>query len=175
MHDGWVYAVILEGVPVLQFQSSQRATKPGDVFIFHPDCAYGWQDLPKNPCKLMTWLWRTPPTHSNLVPAAEGFRHVLTTVVTKFNPIVGDAGAPWPKTTPPLGPELVSARFAGTVTPKISGEYKFVSNADDYVALWVNGVEEIAWSGHTAKDRFSIHSFQLAKDHPLDIRAFLLE
>ena len=94
----------------------------------------------------------------------------LTSVVTKFNPIVGDAGAPFPKTTPPLGPEFVSARFTGTFIPKVSGEYKFVSNADDYVALWVNGVEEIAWSGHTAKDRFSTHSFQLVKDKPLDIR-----
>ena len=94
----------------------------------------------------------------------------VTNVVTKFNPIVGDAGAPFPKTTPPLGPEFVSARFAGTFTPKVSGEYKFVSNADDYVALWVNGVEEIAWSGHTAKDRFSMHSFQLVKDKPLEIR-----
>jgi len=94
----------------------------------------------------------------------------LTSVVTKFNPIVGDPGEPFPKTTPPLGPEFVSARFPGTFTPKISGVYKFVSNADDYVALWVNGVEEIAWSGHTAKDRFSTHSFQLVKDQPLDIR-----
>jgi AraC-like DNA-binding protein len=79
MHEGWVYAVILEGVPVLQFQSSQRPTKPGDVFIFHPDCAYGWQDLPKNPSKLMTWLWRTPPTHTHLVPTAEGFLHIRAT------------------------------------------------------------------------------------------------
>ena len=94
----------------------------------------------------------------------------LMSIVTKFNPIVGDAGAPFPKTTPPLGPEFVSARFTGTFTPKVSGEYKFVSNADDYVALWVNGVEEIAWSGHTAKDRFSTHSFNLVKDTPLDIR-----
>jgi hypothetical protein len=91
-------------------------------------------------------------------------------VITKFNPMVSDAGAPFPKTTPPLGPEFVSARFAGTFTPKVTGEYKFVSNADDYVALWVNGVEEIAWSGHTAKDRFSAHSFQLVKDKPIDIR-----
>ena len=94
----------------------------------------------------------------------------LTSIVTKFNPIVGDAGAPFPKTTPPLGPEFVSARFTGTFTPKVNGEYKFVANADDYVALWVNGVEEIAWSGHTAKDRFSSHSFQFVKDQPLDIR-----
>ncbi|MEI7731750.1 MAG: PA14 domain-containing protein, partial [Verrucomicrobiota bacterium] len=95
---------------------------------------------------------------------------VFTNFVTKFNPVLDGPAAPFPATIPPLGPEFVSARFTGTFIPKISGEYKFVSNADDYVALWVNGVEEIAWSGHTAKDRFSAHSLKLVKDIPLDIR-----
>jgi outer membrane protein assembly factor BamB len=95
---------------------------------------------------------------------------VHTSVVTKFNPIVSDAGAPFPKTMSGLGPDFVSARFVGTFTPKVSGEFKFVSNADDYVALWVNGVEEIAWTGHTANDRFSTHSFHLVKNKPLEIR-----
>ena len=95
---------------------------------------------------------------------------VLTSVVTKFNPIVNSPSAPFPTASPVLGPENVSARFTGTFIPNVTGEYKFVANADDYVALWVNGVEEIAWSGHTAKDRFSTHSFNLVKDVPLDIR-----
>jgi hypothetical protein len=42
MHDGWVYALILEGAPRLMLQKGQRPTKRGDVFIFHPDCAFGW-------------------------------------------------------------------------------------------------------------------------------------
>jgi len=95
---------------------------------------------------------------------------VLTNHVAKLNPIVDSPAAPFPVTTPPLGPEFVSARFTGTFIPKFAGEYKFVANADDYVALWVNGVEEITWSGHTAKDRFSAHSFKLVKDVPLNIR-----
>ena len=95
---------------------------------------------------------------------------VLTNIVTKLNPVVDSPSAPFPATQPALGPENVSARFTGTFIPKITGEYKFVSNADDYVGLWVNGMEEIAWSGHTAKDRFSTHSFKLVKDTPLDIR-----
>ena len=33
----------------------------------------------------------------------------------------------------------------------------------------MNDVEEIAWSGHTAKDRFSTHSFNLVKGVPLTI------
>lgn len=95
---------------------------------------------------------------------------VLTNVVTKFNPILNSPEAPFPAARPPLGPEYVSARFTGTFTPKVSGEYKFVINADDYVGLWVNGAEEIAWSGHTAQDRFSTHSFSLAPGKPLEIR-----
>lgn len=95
---------------------------------------------------------------------------VLTNVVTSFNPVLDSPSAPFPVAKPPLGPENVSARFTGTFIPKVAGEYNFVSNADDYVGLWVNGVEEIAWSGHTAKDRFSAHSFKLVKDVPMDIR-----
>ena len=73
MHEGWVYAVILEGAPTLLIRGRPRSTKRGDVFIFHPDCAYGWSDKAKRSCRLLTWLWRTPPAHSQLVPATGGF------------------------------------------------------------------------------------------------------
>ena len=76
MHEGWVYAVICEGSPTVLIQDHPRRTQVGDVFIFHPDCAYGWRDQPKRSCRLMTWLWRTPPTHSLLIPAASGYRHL---------------------------------------------------------------------------------------------------
>lgn len=76
MHEGWVYALILEGSPVLQLQHQPRPTRPGDVFIFDPDCAYGWQDAPKHPSRIATWLWRNPPTHSKLRPAPGGLWHI---------------------------------------------------------------------------------------------------
>ena len=77
MHDGWVYAVVVEGTLKLKLQNHQeQATRSGDVFIFHPDCAFGWQDEPKRPSRLMTWLWRNPPTHSKLLPAPEGWSRV---------------------------------------------------------------------------------------------------
>ena len=72
MHDGWVYALILEGAPTLMLQKSQRRTKRGDVFIFHPDCAFGWRDKPKCASRILTWLWRNPPTHSKLSTAPGG-------------------------------------------------------------------------------------------------------
>jgi AraC-like DNA-binding protein len=73
MHDGWVYAVILEGAPTVLIRGRPRATQRGDVFIFHPDCAYGWRDQARRSCRLLTWLWRTPPAHSLLVPKPAGF------------------------------------------------------------------------------------------------------
>jgi len=76
MHDGWVYALILDGAPKLMLQSHQRPTKRGDVFIFHPDCAYGWQDKPKCASRMLTWLWRNPPTHSRLLPAPGDCWHI---------------------------------------------------------------------------------------------------
>jgi AraC-like DNA-binding protein len=76
MHDEWCYALILAGTPVLKLQHTKHLTKPGDVFIFHPDCAYGWQDTPKHASRFVTWHWRNPPTHSQLTPDAGGFWHI---------------------------------------------------------------------------------------------------
>ncbi|HEX8916723.1 MAG TPA: PA14 domain-containing protein, partial [Humisphaera sp.] len=95
---------------------------------------------------------------------------VLSGVVRSFNPVVNSPSHPFPAATPPLGPENVTARFTGTFVPAVTGEYRFVANADDYVALWVDGVEEIAWSGHTAKDRFSAHALKLVKGQPVRVR-----
>jgi len=68
MHQGWVYAVILKGTPVLCLKNNQHPTRSGDVFIIDPDCAFGWQDQPKQSSRIMTWLWHNPPTHSMLIP-----------------------------------------------------------------------------------------------------------
>lgn len=68
MHDGWVYAVIVAGAPILMLKEKDSQTRRGDAFIFHPDCAFGWQDKPKRESRILTWLWRHPPTHSKLAP-----------------------------------------------------------------------------------------------------------
>lgn len=67
-HEGWVYIAILEGTPGIILRDRQMSVRRGDVFIFHPDCAYGLADRPGVPCRPMTWLWRTPPAHSQLAP-----------------------------------------------------------------------------------------------------------
>ncbi|MCX7006020.1 MAG: hypothetical protein NTY53_02005 [Kiritimatiellaeota bacterium] len=72
-HEGWVYAVILEGTPAVLIDSRPRPTRRGDVLIFHPDCAYGWRDKARRSCRLLTCLWRTPPAHSQLTPAPGGY------------------------------------------------------------------------------------------------------
>ena len=45
----------------------------GDALIFHPDCAFGWWDMPGVSCRPMSWLWRTPPVHSLLAPKPGGY------------------------------------------------------------------------------------------------------
>lgn len=68
MHEGWAYCAVLEGAPRAVLSRGARPTRPGSVFIFHPDCAYGWSDRPGAACRMLTWLWRTPPEHSALAP-----------------------------------------------------------------------------------------------------------
>lgn len=78
MHDGWVYAVIIDGRPNALVGNTAIKTRAGTVIIFHPDCAYGWSDRPGRSSRIMTWLWRTPPTHSALQP--EPGSHILIQV-----------------------------------------------------------------------------------------------
>ena len=75
-HEGWVYAVILEGTPSILINGRARPTHRGDIFIFHPDCAYGCSDKGHRACRLLTWLWRTPPAHRQLVPEVGGYRQL---------------------------------------------------------------------------------------------------
>lgn len=72
-HEGWVYAVVLRGTPTMVICEGTKPLCRGDVLIFHPDCAYGWKDLAGVPCRLMSWLWRTPPAHSLLTPKPGGY------------------------------------------------------------------------------------------------------
>ena len=75
-HEGWVYAVVLEGAPTVSIRECSRTASRGDVFIFHPDCPYGWGDVPGLRSRLMTWLWRTAPAHSLLTPQPSGCREL---------------------------------------------------------------------------------------------------
>ena len=72
MHDGWVCWVLLEGSPGLVLGGRSRRVKAPAVFIFHPDCAYGWTDRPGHRCEQLTWLWRSPPAASVLRPPPGG-------------------------------------------------------------------------------------------------------
>lgn len=76
MHEGWVYCAILEGTPRAVINGAARKTGAGHVFIFHPDCAYGWRDQPAASCRMLSWLWRTPPAHSALLPKPGGYKRL---------------------------------------------------------------------------------------------------
>lgn len=69
MHEGWHYFVVLSGTPDLLVADKVIRTKPGMISVAHPDCPIGHSDKPSRRCKMLTWIWRAPPTHSALCPA----------------------------------------------------------------------------------------------------------
>lgn len=69
-HDGWHYFVVLAGNPVLLAAGRHFPTRPGFVSICHPDTRVGHDDQPGRPCQMLTWVWRNPPAHPDLVPTA---------------------------------------------------------------------------------------------------------
>jgi AraC-like DNA-binding protein len=71
-HEGWHYFAVLAGSPDLLIDGRRYATSPGFVSVAHPDCPLGHIDVPGRECRMLTWIWRTPPTHSKLLPAPGG-------------------------------------------------------------------------------------------------------
>lgn len=71
-HDGWHYFVVLAGTPDLNAGGETLKTRPGLVSVAHPDCVVGHVDRPGRRCEMLTWVWRSPPEHSALVPPAGG-------------------------------------------------------------------------------------------------------
>lgn len=69
-HDGWHYFVVLAGGPTLRVGGQARRTEPGFVSICHPDTPVGHEDEPGASCRMLTWVWRTPPA-STLSPSAD--------------------------------------------------------------------------------------------------------
>lgn len=73
-HEGWAYLAVMEGTPTILTRDGSLRVRRGNIFIVHPDCAYGWSDRPGASCRLMSWLWRTPPAHSLLAPPPSAYR-----------------------------------------------------------------------------------------------------
>lgn len=71
-HDGWHYFVVLAGTPDLHVDGETLKTRPGLVNVAHPDSVVGHTDKPGRRCEMLTWVWRSPPDHSALVPPAGG-------------------------------------------------------------------------------------------------------
>jgi AraC-like DNA-binding protein len=68
IHDGWHYFVVLSGNPSLNVHGKDVVTGPGVISIADPNCPIGHRDRPGRACEMLTWIWRTPPTHSALRP-----------------------------------------------------------------------------------------------------------
>jgi AraC-like DNA-binding protein len=73
LHEGWHYFLVLEGTPTALIQGRSLRLRPGSVCIAHPDCPVGHRDLLKRRCRILTWIWRTPPNHSALQSSDAGF------------------------------------------------------------------------------------------------------
>jgi AraC-like DNA-binding protein len=71
-HEGWHYFAVAEGNPKLLVDTEIVPTQTGVVSIGDPDCPIGHRDEPGASCQMMTWIWRTPPSHSALRPPEGG-------------------------------------------------------------------------------------------------------
>lgn len=69
MHEGWHYFLVLSGSPLLQLGGQTVRTRPGDICLSDPDAVVGHRDRPGQRCQMLTWIWRTPPSHSAVKPA----------------------------------------------------------------------------------------------------------
>jgi AraC-like DNA-binding protein len=67
-HDGWHYFMVLEGSPTLLVREQTVRMRPGMVSICDPECPVGHRDQPKHRCCILTWIWKSQPTHSALRP-----------------------------------------------------------------------------------------------------------
>ncbi|HTO04471.1 MAG TPA: hypothetical protein VL069_12250, partial [Opitutus sp.] len=72
-HGGWHYFVSMEGGHDLLIEGRTIRAQPGLVCVTHPDCPIGHADQPNHRCRILTWIWRTPPTHSALHPPKGSF------------------------------------------------------------------------------------------------------
>ena len=64
-----IYFVVLTGSPTLLVNNQKVVAHPGFVSIGEPECPIGHWDEPGKACQMLTWIWRTPPSHSALRPA----------------------------------------------------------------------------------------------------------
>lgn len=71
-HEGWHYFVVLQGNPTLTINGEEIETHPMLVSIGDPDCAIGHSDAAGRSCQMLTWIWRSPPSHSALRPPKGG-------------------------------------------------------------------------------------------------------
>lgn len=61
-HDGWVFAVLEAGSPLVVTQVGTSRFDAGTALIMGPDHAYGWADTKRLPCRMLLWMYRNPQT-----------------------------------------------------------------------------------------------------------------
>jgi AraC-like DNA-binding protein len=72
-HHGWVYCLVLQGNPILQFVSRAVRVQPGQILVLGPDCASGWAAATvESVAELLTWVWNGAPRCPGLGPTGDG-------------------------------------------------------------------------------------------------------
>jgi AraC-like DNA-binding protein len=59
-HEGWMYAIVQSGSPILVTESGRHVIKAGTGVIVGPDHAFGWDDVGARVCRVLVWIWRAP-------------------------------------------------------------------------------------------------------------------
>jgi AraC-like DNA-binding protein len=68
-HEGWHYFLALGGKASLVIDGQTVSAEPGLISIGHPECLIGHFDEGERVSEMLTWVWRSPPTHPTLCPA----------------------------------------------------------------------------------------------------------
>jgi AraC-like DNA-binding protein len=73
LHHGWVYCLVLQGSPCVQFVSGSMQVQAGQILVLGPDCASGWSaDSVASVADLLTWVWDGTPRCPGVGPTADG-------------------------------------------------------------------------------------------------------
>lgn len=72
--QGWIYACIHKGAPILQLGHQPVKLQAGQFIIVEPSCASAWSAAQTGSSELLTWLWITPPRCEECLPPLGGYR-----------------------------------------------------------------------------------------------------
>jgi AraC-like DNA-binding protein len=71
-HEGWIYAIVQKGNPILCGEQNDLTLKTGEIVIIDPECATGWSDQKRGCASLLVWMWKSSPRITHTIPPQKG-------------------------------------------------------------------------------------------------------